>query len=153
DSENNAKRYLPALGDTTLSSNSPKEYILIDNGQTLRFAGQYPFEVRSISFSMTNSSRFAIEGVVCEFDADDRSAGTKIYLGGLEGIGYDQTPTGSAGSSSTQTEAPKTRAVFVGSDIADKGIMDVNFEFDAKSDTTKYAVLRLDGDSSKLSGT
>jgi hypothetical protein len=89
--------------------------IPIGSGQTLKLSQWLSDAERSISFSMTSSQLFSIEGVLIERDNFPDQA--EVHFGGLEGL------------QATTAGGNKVRAVFKGEDLLFQSIEEITFEF------------------------
>ncbi|MCH5372391.1 MAG: hypothetical protein JJ992_00315, partial [Planctomycetes bacterium] len=130
--ERTIEPYLPPLdpgeSQQSLRDNGPSIYgINISDGDTLRFAGLLPQNLRSVSFGMTKNDFFAIEGLIIELDNSLENRLTKVYLGGLEGVRAQEASMDAAGNATTNTIRP----VFYGADLlaAPERFRDLTFTF------------------------
>ncbi len=89
--------------------------IPIGSGQTLKLSQWLSDAERSISFSMTSSQQFSIEGVLIE--RDDFPDQAEVHFGGLEGL------------QATTAGGTKVKAVFKGEDLLFQSIEEITFEF------------------------
>ncbi|MBX9625934.1 MAG: hypothetical protein K2X82_19195 [Gemmataceae bacterium] len=88
--QHEVSEHLP-VGNGNLEIGNGDDKLLIADGTSLVFPGLVPLADRSIQFAVNKAQRFAIEGVVLEYDRDEVdgrlvTSKFKVFLGGLEGV-------------------------------------------------------------------